>query len=222
MPDNDETITASDPIENTGNNTPAADSIEAAAIAAAASEPAPPPAPPVAVPEPEKAPPAKTVAPGKAAATKRKRQTKGHAEEPSASQAHLAAKKAARPPAPPPAPPPILTTEEQAAIDLKVATRARLREVKEEIEALDAQKAALVAEQQELANPVQTATPMSFVERHQQVLARSKEVREQRVRDRLKLLAQGAGRSPLDQSLAGRPRQSMAAADAKAASEKTE
>ncbi|MCK5495056.1 MAG: hypothetical protein KAI80_01490, partial [Hyphomicrobiaceae bacterium] len=168
-------------------------------------------------PEPEPAPPAK----GKAGATARKRQTAGKGgKDTSANQAHLAAKKAARPE---PTPPPEPTAEQKAATELKVATRARLREIKAEIEVLDGDISALREEQALLVNPAQSeAKPMTFVERHQQVLARSKEIREQRVKDRLKLLAQGAGRSPLDQSLADRPRQSMAAADAKADDDKTE
>ncbi len=43
--------------------------------------------------------------------------------------------------------------------------------------------------------------------------ARSREIREQRKRDKLKLLAAGAGKSKLDQHLASRPRTSPADAD---------
>ena len=120
-------------------------------------------------------------------------------------------KKAARP-EPPPARE--QTDEEKAAVELKVATRARLREIKAEIEVLQGDITALHDEQAELVNPAIVDDNMTFVERHAQVLARSKEIRERRVRDRLKLLAKGAGQSPLDRSLSERPRQSMAAADA--------
>lgn len=53
-------------------------------------------------------------------------------------------------------------------------------------------------------------------ERLKAVHARSKEIREQRARDRLKMLAKGASRSPLDTALAERPRTSQADADANA------
>jgi len=50
-------------------------------------------------------------------------------------------------------------------------------------------------------------------ERLRAVQARTREIREQRQRDRLKLLAAGAGRSKLDQALAERPRRSPADAE---------
>lgn len=217
-----EDLGVNDPVETTGDGTTAAPDpagIEAAADAAAAEAP-PAPEPP-AEPEPEPAPKPATDKKAKAGPTKRKRQTAGKpSSDTSASQAHLAAKKAARP-KPPAAPEP--TEEQKAAVDLKVATRARLREIKEELEALDVDKQALFDEQAVLvAGPKRDAPEMTFVERHQQVLARSKELRERRVKDRLKLLALHAGKSPLDVAMGGGPRKSMAAADAKAADDKTE
>ena len=216
-----EDLGLNDPVEATGDGTPAEPAgIEAAADAAAAAEPAPEPEPPAA-PEPEA--PAEPAQDKKAAAapSKRRRQTAGkRGKDTAASQAHLAAKKAARPE---PAPTPEPSDEHVAAQEAKKATRARLREIKAELEALADDRQALIDEQAILVNgPPNDAPEMTFVERHQQVLARSKEVREQRVRDRLKLLAAGAGRSPLDQSLASRPRQSMAAADAKVDADKSE
>jgi hypothetical protein len=209
-----EDLGVNDPVETTGDGTPAADSIEAAADAAAAEEPEPAAEPEPAEPEPEPAPePAETkaAAKGKAKPTARKRQTASkRGKDTSASQAHLAAKKAARP-KPEPAPP--ISEEDQAKIDLKVKTRERLREIKEAIEVLDGDKQALIDERDALMNPEVTGDTMTFVERHRQVLARSKEIREKRVRDRLTLLAAGAGKSPLDQSLASRPRASLADAD---------
>lgn len=205
-----------DAVENTGDGSTAEPAgIEAEAAAAAAAEPAPEPEP-AADPEPEPEPEKKAAGKG-AAATKRKRQTSGkRGKDTAANQAHLTAKKDARP-TPAPVETPAPTEEQQAAIDLKKATRERLREIKAELEALDADRKILVDEQQELANPQTADDGMTFVERHQAVLARSREIRERRVQDRLKLLAQGAARSPLDTSLAERPRQSMAATDAAAA-----
>lgn len=204
---------AADPVENTGANEPAADSIEAAAeTAAAESEPDPEPEPEPPVEEP----PAAQDKPKKAGATpasKRvKRKPGPKATDTKASQDHLAAKKASRPEAPPPPEP---TDEEKAEAEAKAENRARLREIKEQIAELDADRAALVEEQQVLASfgqPVPDNRPHHV--RHQEVLKRSREMREQRKNDRLKLLAASAGKSPLDRALGERPRQSMAAADA--------
>lgn len=54
----------------------------------------------------------------------------------------------------------------------------------------------------------------SHNERLKEVHARSAEIRAQRAKDRLELLARGAGKSKLDQHLANRPRTSPADADA--------
>lgn len=200
---------------------PAADSIEAAADAAAAeapaTEPEPEPEPPV------EEPPAAQDKPKKAGAgstTRAKRKPGPKATDTKASQDHLAAKKAARPEAPK-APEP--TEDQLAEVEAKKANRERLREIKEQIAELDADRAALVEEQQVLATfgqPTPDNRPHHV--RHQEVLKRSRELREQRKNDRLKLLAAGAGKSPLDRALGDRPRQSMAAADAKADADKTE
>lgn len=55
----------------------------------------------------------------------------------------------------------------------------------------------------------------SHNERLKEVQKRSAEIRAQRARDRLTLLAKGAGKSRLDQHLAGQPRKSPADADQK-------
>ena len=215
-----EDLGVNDPIETTGDNPTPADGIEAAADAAAAEAPEQAAEPEPAEPEPEQAAEPAEKKAAKPKPTKRKRQTAAkHGKDTATNMAHLAAKKAARP-EPEPAPP--ITDEQQAAIDLKKAKRERLREIKAELEALDADRDTLLEEQAELVNPPAAEDSMTFVQRHQQVLARSRELRERRVQDRLKLLAAGAGRSPLDQALASRPRQSMAAADAKADAENTE
>jgi hypothetical protein len=192
----------------------------AAADPAAASEPAQPATP---APEPEPAPEAKPkVAKGKAAATSRKRQTAGKkSTDTAASVAHLAAKKAARPEAKP-APEP--TEDEKAEAEAKAENRQRLRDIKDEIADLDEQRAALVEQQQHLATfgGRAAADNRPHHVRHQEVLARSKELREQRKNDRLKLLAASAGKSPLDRAMGEGPRKSQAAADAKTADEKSE
>ena len=216
--ENNETTAPDDAPETTGDGTPV-DGIEAAAAAAAVDEPAPAVVEPPAEPDPEPEPAAESTS-TKAPATKRTRQTKSkRGKDTAANVEHLAVKKANRPEAPPAAEP---TAEETAAVELKIATRARLREIKEEIEALQKDIAVLHDEQAELVNPKLVDDGMTFVERHAQVLARSKEIREQRVKDRLKLLARGAGQSPLDRSLTERPRQSMASADAAADADNTE
>lgn len=191
-----------------------ADGIEAAANAAAADAPAADPAPAPA-PEPTPEPDAQAdleLAP----ATERTRQdTSKHGDDTSANQAHLAAVQANKPEpedAPKAAKP---SKEQQAKIDLRKETRARLDEIREELAELETAKAELVEEQQELANPVTQPDGMTFIERLRQVQARTTETRERRVRDRLKLLAIGAGKSPLDQAIGSGKRKSPADADAK-------
>jgi hypothetical protein len=180
----------------------AATGIEAAAEAAAAEEPAPATEP---TPAPE--PPPAVAMPkqgAKAQASTRRKQISKPDAAPNANAAHLAAKKAARPEPPPPKP----KTEEQiAAEEKKAAIRDDLDKIADELAALDKQRDLLLAAQQELVSPtVDAAKPRPFVEIHREVLARSKEIREQRVRDRLKLLAKGAGMSPLDRALGERKR----------------
>ena len=185
--------------------------------AAAAAEEAPateaPAAP--AAPEPAAAKPASKPK-STAKATARKRQTAAKGGKDTAQQtAHRAAVKAARPEAPA-APEP--TPEQVASVAAKLENRARLRDIKDRIEALDLDRAALVEEQQILASFGQVeADNRPHHERHAAIKERARELREQRKSDRLKLLAAGAGKSPLDQAMGGGPRKSLAAADANAA-----
>lgn len=201
---------------------PAANDIEAAADAAAASEPAADP-----TPDPEPDPPADYDADDRddkvegAPATERTPQTSKPDAEPSANQDHLAAKKESRVLAEP-AEPAELSDEAKAKIELRKETRARLDEIAAELAEIEDAKRELIDEQQELANPVTQPDGMSFIERLRQVQARTQENRERRVRDRLTLLAIGAGKSPLDQAMGGGKRKSLADADAKAADDKKE
>jgi len=191
-----------------------ADDIEAAANAAAADNP--PPAPPPA-PEPSSDPDAADDKPDiveGAPATERQKQDSKPDAEPSANAAHLAAAKANRPEPPEPLQPAELSDEAKAKIELRLATRARLDEIRDELAELEAAKRVLVDEQQVLANPVSEPDGMTFIERLRQVQARTTENRERRVRDRLKMLAIGAGKSPLDQAIGGGKRKSPADADA--------
>jgi len=203
-----------DQVETPVDETPVA-SIEGEADAAAAADPAPEPEP---VPEPEPAPAdEKPAAKGKAKATARKRQTASKGGKDTAqSGAHRAAVKAARPEAPA-APEP--TEDQLAEVEAKKENRQRLRDIKAEIADLDEQRAALVEEQQVLATFGAHGAPDNRPHhvRHREVLARGKELREQRKNDRLKLLAAGAGKSPLDRAMGDGPRKSMAASDAAAA-----
>lgn len=181
----------------------AASGIEAAAEAAAAEDPAPPAeaTPPAETPEPAPAV-AMPKQGAKAQASTRRKQTGKPDAVPNANAAHLATKLANRPEPPPPPP----KTDEQIAADQKKAeTRAELDAIAAELATIDEAREELIARQQELANPTPaTAEARPFHVIHREVLQRSKEIREQRVRDRLKLLAKGAGMSPLDRALGER------------------
>lgn len=191
-----------DPAAIGASESTAATGIEAAAEAAAAEEPAPATEP---APAPEPAPAVAMPKQGaKAQASTRRKRTSKPDAKPNANAAHLAAKKASRPE---PLPPKPKTEEQIAAEEKKAAVREDLDKIADELAALDKQRALLLAAQQELVSPTTaTAKPRPFVEIHREVLARSKEIREQRVRDRLTLLAKGAGMSPLDRALGERKR----------------
>lgn len=193
---------------------PADDGIEAAADAAAAADPAADPEPePEPTPEPE---PEKQADLELAPATERKPQTDSkHGEDTAANLAHLAVKKETRPDAPDAIPPAKLSKEAKAKIELRKETRARLDEIRDELVEIEDAKRELIDEQQLLANPVTPPDGMTFIERLRQVQARTTENRERRIRDRLKLLAIGAGKSPLDQAMGAGKRKSPADADAK-------
>lgn len=133
--------------------------------------------------------------------------------ETSVSQAYLAKKLETRTLAEP-AKPAKLSDEAAAKKKLREETRARLDEIHAELTELEAAKRALMEEQGELANPASVDDGMTFIERLRQVQARTTENRERRVRDRLKLLAVGAGKSPLDQAMGDGKRKSQADADA--------
>ncbi len=209
LPDDDAAIVEQpdDPVENTGAGEPAADpapvsSIEAAATAAADAEPAPAEATPT--PEPEPEPVAAAPVKGRAPATARtKRKPRVKDKTTATIQNHLAKLKSNRP-EPEAAPEP--TAEETAAVDAKAKKRARLDAILVELRELDDARDALHAEQHDLVHVAAATDTRTFHEKLQAVQARGAENRERRQRDRLKLLAQGAGKSPIDQALSSRPR----------------
>lgn len=195
-----------DPVETTGNDTPVepVSDIEAAAAAAAEADPEPEPEPdpePEPEPEVEAAPkPAK----GKAPASERTKVKPRKRDKTTATiQAHLAQLKKNRPEAEP-APEP--TDDEKAAADAKAEKRARLDEIVLELAELDELREALIAEQSDLVNLKPVKDERTFHEKLQATQKRGVEIRQQRQRDRLKLLAKSADKSPLDQALSGRPR----------------
>lgn len=199
---------------------PAATGIEAAADAAAESEPTEvKAAAPSASAKAEDAaadPGTETIAVDPALpASERKPQTDAkHGTDTQANQDHLAAKLESRELAEP-AKPGKVSKEVKAKQKLREETRARLDEIRDELAALESTKRELIDEQNDLANPAAVPDGMTFIERLRQVQARTTENRERRARDRLTLLAIGAGKSPLDRAMGGGKRKSPADADKK-------
>ncbi len=199
---------------------PAATGIEAAADAAAAADPA----------EVEAAAPSESAKGEDAAAdpgtetiavdpaipaSQRMPQTDAkHGTDTQANQDHLAAKLESRELAEP-AKPAKQSKEVKAKKKLREETRARLDEIRDELAELEQAKRDLIDEQNDLANPAAVPDGMTFIERLRQVQARTTENRERRARDRQKLLAIGAGKSPLDRAMGGGKRKSPADADTK-------
>lgn len=193
--------------------------IEAAADAAKIAEADAPPAPrddappPPPPPEPEK----KAEAPKPKATTKAGKGTKADAATKQV-QSHLAKQKATADALPREEPKPI---DEVAAAkaDEKAARMAAADELAAEIAALEAKADQLKAERNELLSTGVVDDGRSHIERVRATQARSREIREQRVRDRVKLLARGAGKSPLDLAHATAKRKSPADAEPKADSQ---
>jgi hypothetical protein len=184
--------------------------IEAAAAAAADTAAETPPetradAPP---PPPEPTPETKAQPPEPKKVTKA-----GKGKKPDAAtkqiQSHLAARKKAADAIP--REPEKEPDESQLAADAAKAEKAaKSDELAAEIAALEAKANQLRDERNELLSSGVVDDGRSHIERVRAAQARSREIREQRVRDRVKLLARGAGKSPLDLAHASAPRKSPA------------
>jgi len=202
MSDETENTEATEAPEVVEEAAPVSD-IEAAANAAAEAEPEPAPEPePEATPEPEPEAAAPAKKAGAKATTRTKRKPRKKDPTTATIQNHLAKLKENRTLNEAPEP----TAEEIEADKANAKKRERLDEILVELAELDEARAALIAEQESLAATQQVEDNRTFHEKLKATQERAVEIRKQRQRDRLTLLAAGAGKSPLDQALGSRPR----------------